>query len=246
MSNKLTPFGTGPARPLSGLTVLLVEDSRYASEAVRLMCLRLGARIRRADSICTARRHLQIYHPSVAIVDLGLPDGAGEDLIKALTSARPRIGVVLGISGDSGGRDRALAAGADGFLAKPIAGLAAFQQAILSHLPPHHRTRPVLVTGATVAPDPLAEADDLRRAAALLDHRTDAETLDYLLQFLTGLARVAGDATLGKAAADLTARRQCGDTTAALSGRLSRLLQARMAEMPDGWASRPAAGQTPP
>ena len=38
-------------RPLLGLTVLVIEDSKFACEAMRLLCLRSGERIRRADSL---------------------------------------------------------------------------------------------------------------------------------------------------------------------------------------------------
>ena len=132
MTAHLRPTAT---RPLLGLTVLVVEDSRFACDAMRLLCLRSGARIRRADCLKSARRHLQVYRPSAVIIDLGLPDGSGAELISELSVTSPRVEVILGTSGDSFSEEVALAAGADGFLAKPISSVIAFQNAIISALP---------------------------------------------------------------------------------------------------------------
>lgn len=213
-------------RPLLGLTVLVVEDSRYASEALRLLCLRSGARIRRADCLRSARRHLAAYRPTVAIVDLGLPDGRGEELIADLKSSPQQRPVVLASSGDDGAEARAMAAGADGFLAKPIASLAVFQVAILSRLADPERARLRALPDDTVTPDPIALRDDLIHAAEVLRPGAGGPAMDYAAQFLHGLALAAGDEGLERAA-DQLAQHQ-GDALP----RVSRQLQARISAAP--------------
>jgi DNA-binding response OmpR family regulator len=187
-----------PERPLQGQTVLVVEDSRFACEALRLLCQRSGARIRRADTLRSARRHLQAFRPSVVIVDLGLPDGNGADLIRELASATPRITAIIGMSGDDGSAEVALSAGADAFLAKPIATVGQFQAVILSALPTATAMlRPV--SDDAVSPDRLAVRDDLARVATVLQDTADAATIAYAAQFLGGLARSADDEELAVA-----------------------------------------------
>jgi len=113
---------------LFAVTILLVEDSRSASEAIRLMAAESGARVRRADSLHAASRHLAIYRPNVVMVDLGLPDGDGMGLIRHLAAAKPPIGGVIALSGHDrlAWQAEALALGASACLEKPIASLAAF------------------------------------------------------------------------------------------------------------------------
>jgi response regulator RpfG family c-di-GMP phosphodiesterase len=192
-------------RPLLGLTVLVVEDSRFASEAMRLLCLRSGARIRRADCITSAERHLNVYRPSVAIVDLGLPDGSGLDLIARMHALRPRVPILLGTSGADRdeAEDATKLAGADGFLAKPLDSLAEFQAAILAHLPSEFRPRmPRPVTSARIDPDLIAYREDLSHAMDLL--ALDDPPMSYLRRFLLGVARTARDDGLEDRAKDMT------------------------------------------
>jgi ActR/RegA family two-component response regulator len=212
-------------RPLLGVTVLLVEDSRFASEAVRLLAQRSGARLRRADSLASARRHLGRYSPCVAIVDLGLPDGSGLELIAELAGARGRPQVLLATSGRPASEVAATAmrVGADGFLAKPLDGLAAFQAAILHHLSDPELGPALRPVGAErVVPDRLALGEDLAFAdRALADGRLP---VDYVASFLIGLARSDRDEALATETA-LVARAGAGD----LRDRLRALLAKRLA-----------------
>lgn len=199
------PGLSGPALPLRGLTILVVEDSRYACEALRLIAQRAGARLRRAETLETARAHLRTYRPDVAIIDLGLPDGRGERLISELAQARPRSAAILGMSGLPEGRKSALAAGADGFLEKPLASYAEFCAILSRLLPDRHAlldNEPVFVLPD---PDPLALHDDLERAAEALRHEPDSARLRYLTGFLAGLARVTQDKDLADASQRLFA-----------------------------------------
>lgn len=214
-----------PQRPLLGTTVLVVEDSRFASEALRLLCLRSGARIRRADCLKSARRHLQTYRPTVAIVDLGLPDGSGLELIKALSTATQRPSVVLGTSGldRSEAEVKVIEAGGDGFLPKPVESLAAFQQKILHHLPPELQPQGLRgLSCETVRPDTFAMDEDLAEAARMLD---DGEVEpQFIGGFLKGVARTGHDEQLMREAEAMLAPAVSPE----VRNRIRSLLQSRL------------------
>ena len=170
-----------PERPLNGLKVLVVEDSRTAAQAVRLLTLYSGARLRRADSLAAAHKHLAIYRPDIVIVDMGLPDGDGAELIAELARADPRVPVLVGTSGDPCAEQSAMAAGADGFLAKPVESLALFQEMLIALLPADEAPRGLrALPEKLVAPDPGSLAEDLRlaqEALAQITGRFDADAL---------------------------------------------------------------------
>jgi len=217
-------------RPLLGLTVLVVEDSRYACEAMRLLCLRSAARIRRADSLKSARRHLSVYRPAVVIIDLGLPDGSGADLIHELSVSTPRVGVILGTSGNSNGDKIARNAGADGFLEKPIESLISFQQTILGHLPVGAQPRGLrLVANDGVDLDPLALRDDLAHISELLmTQNMDERAISYVAQFLIGVARLAHDEPLASAARKLDVAMRNGGATGHAIAQIGGMIHERL------------------
>lgn len=175
--------------PLQGLSLLIVDDSRFTCDALRLILQRAGAKLRRAESLEIARLHLAFRRPDLAIVDLGLPDGRGEDLIAELAAEGFPV---LGLSGDPDGRSAAMDAGATGFLEKPLGSAAGLVRLIRQ-----------LVTGAGAVDkgedpslpvgDPMALRDDLTRAFALITSPGDP---GYALSFLRSLARAAGDVAL--------------------------------------------------
>ncbi len=104
----------------SAAVVLLVEDDRSVRETVADVLAEHGFVVIEADSGASARSLLDERTPDVIVLDLGLPDVAGLDLLAAWSSAGAAPVIVL--SGRSGEYDRVvcLDLGADDYVVKPF------------------------------------------------------------------------------------------------------------------------------
>lgn len=206
----LLPARVPTSQPLLGLTILLVEDSRYFSDAVRLLSIRSGARMRRADCLASARKHLCSYRPDVVIVDMGLPDGSGLDFV-AEVKKRPDAPAVIVISGVAlaDAKADALARGADSFMEKPFFDVASFQQSILS-VAMDTDAKPSFVpriAGTSVEPDIDALHEDLNQMAGILEDAKSAKSrdgMDYVAKSLRSVGRVSQDQELALTAKQLS------------------------------------------
>jgi DNA-binding NarL/FixJ family response regulator len=75
--------------------------------------------IAQAGSLTEAREQFARFELDVAILDLGLPDGSGADLIADVRRSNPDVGVlVLSATLDPAGIEKARSAGADEILDK--------------------------------------------------------------------------------------------------------------------------------
>jgi DNA-binding NarL/FixJ family response regulator len=108
-----------PIRELAVIKVAVVEDDPRLREYLRdsieesanLSC------IWTADGLRAARRKL-VDIPDVALIDLGLPDGDGSDLIADLRDAGQTKVIVITVFDDRASVMRAIRSGADGYLVK--------------------------------------------------------------------------------------------------------------------------------
>jgi two-component system, OmpR family, KDP operon response regulator KdpE len=104
----------------AGALVLVVEDEPPVRRFLRTSLEAQGYRVMDATSVDEGVRFAKQWVPDVVLLDLGLPDGDGLDVARALRewSAVPII--VLSARGQEGQKVSALDAGADDFLVKPF------------------------------------------------------------------------------------------------------------------------------
>lgn len=104
------------------MRVLIVEDNRRLSALIAKGCETAGFAADTCDDLEGARAALDTVRYDVAVLDLGLPDGDGLDLLASLRQKGSELPVLVLTARDAlESRVEGLNAGADDYLLKPFA-----------------------------------------------------------------------------------------------------------------------------
>ena len=114
--------------PLAGLRVLVVDDEMDARELISHAITRTGAEVKTCGSAREALELLEQWRPDLLLSDIGMPGEDGYSLINKVRSLPPERGgltpaaaLTAYVRGED--RERALAAGYQAHIAKPVSSL---------------------------------------------------------------------------------------------------------------------------
>jgi len=103
--------------------VLLIDDNPDALDSLRMLLEFVGHEIDVASDGCSGIERVLAWHPEAALIDIGLPDIDGYEVVSRLRAmnlgSRPLLVALTGY-GQPEDRQRALAAGFDVHLTKPV------------------------------------------------------------------------------------------------------------------------------
>ena len=100
--------------------VLIVEDDPAIQEVLRFLAEANDMRVVVAGTCDDAIREAKLHRPDLAIIDLGLPDRDGIELICSVRAWSQLPIIVLSARTLESQRQAVLAAGADDYLTKPF------------------------------------------------------------------------------------------------------------------------------
>lgn len=101
-------------------TILVVDDDLQVRKFLRTTLAGHGHAIAEAGTVAEAIEAIARIHPSVVLLDLGLPDGDGLTVLREVPAeGRPPV-IVLSARGQEGDKVAALDAGAEDYLTKPF------------------------------------------------------------------------------------------------------------------------------
>ena len=130
-------------------TVLVVDDEPPIRRLLRTSLAASGYRVLEAEDAAIAMRSLAAEKPDLMILDLGLPDKSGVELITEVRKTSTVPIVVLSARHDERSKVDALDRGADDYVSKPfsMAELTARLRAALRHAYQAQGELPVFVSG---------------------------------------------------------------------------------------------------
>jgi len=99
---------------------LIVEDEPQIRRFVRMALEAEGWQVHQSENLRRGLIDAGTRSPDLIVLDLGLPDGDGVDLIRAVRGWSPVPIIVLSARVDEGDKITALDAGADDYLTKPF------------------------------------------------------------------------------------------------------------------------------
>jgi two-component system KDP operon response regulator KdpE len=102
--------------------VLIVDDEVQIRRLLRLTLEEAQFGVREAESGRIALGEVTLKAPDLVILDLGLPDAPGTDVLRALRQFSLVSVLVLSVLGEEQTKIDALNAGADDYLTKPFSG----------------------------------------------------------------------------------------------------------------------------
>jgi CheY-like chemotaxis protein len=115
-----------PTPDLSAVRALVVDDDADAADLLRFALERCDAHVLAVASAMDALQAIDTKPFDVMLADIGMPDVDGHDLIRAVRAreaqvrSTPMAAVAITAHAGPGDRDRALAAGFDWHLTKPV------------------------------------------------------------------------------------------------------------------------------
>jgi len=113
------PSDTRPAAE-GGAQVLVVDDEPQMRKFVKIALSSRGYRVLEAETVREALQQATAYTPEIVLLDLGLPDGDGIDVVRAIREWSKMPILVLSARGSEESKVLALDAGADDYLTKPF------------------------------------------------------------------------------------------------------------------------------